>query len=96
MAVSTEEFLHQAVEQELRLVKGLLNGRFGLVDMGDGSIILFLYALWRFNNLKCRYYWDIQIWHCLPNSHIFNRPFKRWERNDLLNVVGTQITIGSN
>ena len=32
---SAEILLHQAGKEHLRLVKGLLDGKFGFVDLGD-------------------------------------------------------------
>ena len=71
--------LHQAVKQKLGFVKGLLNDRFGFVDLSDGLIVLLLHALRGLNNLEGRDYRDIEIRHCLPNSHIFDCSLEGWK-----------------
>ena len=75
----SEILLHQAVKEKLCFIQGLLNSRFGFVDLSDGPIVLLLHALGGLNNLEGRDYRDIEIRHCLPNRHIFDCSLEGWK-----------------
>ena len=84
---SAEILLHQAVKEHLRLVKGLLDGKFGFVDLSDkgGKLVLPCYLGHRDSHFL--YLREVQRFLGNPFNAFLYLHLSIWRENSTMEIV---------